>query len=188
MDRRPDFLNLGAAPVEWTFGEGHDRTGAIEVPGEPDVDVTGDQTRAEGSGDKLREIQAKLEAARAEAASLRVLLALRTHQHDATWRQARRLAAEREDARAGLTEAAARDAAGARAAIDEAVATADERAEAVRTVLTAVLASIGSRALDRRRFQDLIARAGRDTPDHGPGAARHAVLLTEARRVLGIPT
>ncbi|MGH1591182.1 hypothetical protein ACRBEV_25895 [Methylobacterium phyllosphaerae] len=63
---------------------------------------------------------------------------------------------------------------------------ADERTEAVRIVLGAVLASIGHRALDRRRFQELIARAGRAAPDQGPGAARHAVLLTEARRVLGI--
>jgi len=50
-----------------------------------------------------------------------------------------------------------------------------------------VLDSIGNRALDRRRFQEIIARAGREAPTDGPGAARHAVLLTEARRVLGIP-
>ena len=53
-------------------------------------------------------------------------------------------------------------------------------------MLNAVLASISQRALDRRNFQDIIARAGREAPDQGPGAARHAVLLTEARRVLGI--
>ena len=184
MDRRPSFLNLDAATTEWTFGEARDRTGGIGVSEELDVDVTGDQAPAQRLRDDLRETEAKLEAAQADAASLRVLLALRTHQHDATWQEARRLATELEQARAGDARAAERDA--TKTATD-AVATADERTEAVRIVLNAVLASISQRALDRRRFQDLIARAGRAAPDHGPGAARHAVLLTEARRVLGIP-
>ena len=184
MDRRLDFLNLGTVRAEWTFREGRDRTGGTGAPEEPDLDVTGDQTLAQRLRDDLRETEAKLDAAQADAASLRVLLALRTHQHDGTWQEARRLAAELEAARAGHALAAEHDAA---RNVAEAVATADERTEAVRTVLNAVLASIGQRALDRRRFKDLIAQAGRETPDHGPGAARHAVLLTEARRVLGIP-
>ncbi len=97
------------------------------------------------------------------------------------------LAAALADAQARAEAATvARAEAQASAASSEAAAMADERTEAVRTVLGAVLASIGHRALDRRRFQDLIARAGREAPDQGPGAARHAVLLTEARRVLGI--
>ncbi|MGU3667115.1 atp-dependent helicase [Methylobacterium sp. A49B] len=151
-------------------------------------DVTADETLAPNLLNDLRETQAKLEEARAEAASLRVLLALRTHQHDSAWREERRLAAERDDARAqAAAQAAGRDAAGPGPAAAEALAVAEERAEAVRTVLGAVLASIGQRALDRKRFQDLIARAGRAVPDHGPASARHAVLLTEARRVLGIP-
>jgi hypothetical protein len=154
------------------------------------LDVTGDEKRAQDLATDLREAEARLEAARAEAASLKVLLAVRTHQHDQTWQARERLAAERDAAGARMAALTAeRDAAAAHAAhAAGAVAEADERAEAVRTVLSAVLASIGARALDRRRFQDLIARAGREAPDHGPGAARHAVLLAEARRVLGIPS
>ncbi|KAA0124343.1 atp-dependent helicase [Methylobacterium sp. P1-11] len=151
------------------------------------MDVTADQTLAQELLTDLREAQTKLEAARSEAASLKVLLALRTHQHDQAWQDGRRLAAALENAEArseaaSVAETVARN----HAAAAEAAAMADERTEAVRTVLGAVLASIGPRALDRRRFQDLIARAGREAPDQGPGAARHAVLLTEARRVLGI--
>ena len=151
------------------------------------MDGTGDETLAQDLLDDLRALQAKLDATQAEAASLKVLLALRTHQHDQAWQARQRLAAELDRAQAREAELIAeRDAARASAAGAEAVAAAHERAEAVRTVLGAVLASIGSRALDRRRFQELIARAGREAPDAGPGAARHAVLLTEARRVLGI--
>ena len=135
----------------------------------------------------LRAAQAKLEAAREDAASLKVLLALRTHQHDLAWQDAQRLASELAGARkregaleADLTEARTS------AASADAAAMADERTEAVRIVLGAVLSAIGSRALDRRRFQEMIAQAGREAPAEGPGAARHAVLLAEARRVLGI--
>ncbi|ACB22656.1 atp-dependent helicase [Methylobacterium radiotolerans] len=157
------------------------------MPEEPAVDVTADQTLAQDLLKDLREAQTKLDAARAEAASLKVLLALRTHQHDQAWQEGQRLAAALADAQARAEAATvARAEAQASAASSEAAAMADERTEAVRTVLGAVLASIGHRALDRRRFQDLIARAGREAPDQGPGAARHAVLLTEARRVLGI--
>ncbi|MEE7504326.1 atp-dependent helicase [Methylobacterium sp. C33D] len=145
------------------------------------MDVTADQTLAQELLKDLREAQAKLDAARAEAASLKVLLALRTHQHDQAWQEGQRLAAALAEAQA-VAEADTR----VSAAAAEAVAMADERTEAVRAVLGAVLASIGHRALDRRRFQEMIARAGREAPDQGPGAARHAVLLTEARRVLGI--
>jgi uncharacterized protein YhaN len=151
------------------------------------VDVSGDETLAQELLKDLRDTQAKLEAARADAASLKALLALRTHQHDQAWQAGQRLAAELQDAQA--REAALtveRDAAQVEAGAAQAVAEADERTEAARIVLGAVLACIGPRALDRRRFQELIARAGREAPDHGPGAARHAVLLTEARRVLGI--
>lgn len=152
---------------------------------EPAVDVTGDAMLAQELLNDLRAAQAKLEAAREDAASLKVLLALRTHQHDLAWQEAQRLAAELENARtrsSALETEHAEGQAGAASAAE-----ADERTEAVRTVLGAVLDSIGSRALDRRRFQEIIARAGREAPTDGPGAARHAVLLTEARRVLGIP-
>ncbi len=152
---------------------------------EPAVDVTGDAMLAQELLNDLRAAQARLEAAREDAASLKVLLALRTHQHDLAWQEAQRLAAELENARtrsSALETEHAEGQAGAASAAE-----ADERTEAVRTVLGAVLDSIGSRALDRRRFQEIIARAGREAPTDGPGAARHAVLLTEARRVLGIP-
>ncbi|MET3409797.1 atp-dependent helicase [Methylobacterium sp. 1030] len=153
--------------------------------------MTADQTLAQDLLKDLREAQAKLDAARAEAASLKVLLALRTHQHDQAWQEGQRLAAALAEAQTRAEAATTARAetqvdAQANAAASEAAAMADERTEAVRIVLGAVLASIGHRALDRRRFQDLIARAGREAPDQGPGAARHAVLLTEARRVLGI--
>lgn len=155
------------------------------------MDMTADQTLAQDLLKDLREAQAKLDAARAEAASLKVLLALRTHQHDQAWQEGQRLAAALAEAQTRAEAATTARAetqvdAQANAAASEAAAMADERTEAVRIVLGAVLASIGHRALDRRRFQDLIARAGREAPDQGPGAARHAVLLTEARRVLGI--
>ncbi|MCJ2123284.1 atp-dependent helicase [Methylobacterium sp. J-077] len=155
---------------------------------EPAVDVTGDGMLAQDLLNDLRAAQAKLEAAREDAASLKVLLALRTHQHDLAWQDAQRLGAELEGvrARASALEADLAEAR-TRTASADALAEADERTEAVRAVLGAVLDSIGSRALDRRRFQEIIARAGRAAPTDGPGAARHAVLLTEARRVLGIP-
>lgn len=61
-----------------------------------------------------------------------------------------------------------------------------ERTEAVRIVLNAVLASLPTRGLNRRQFQAIVAQAGLETPDEGPQAVRHTILLTEARRVLGI--
>lgn len=155
-----------------------------------------DETLAQELLKDLRATQAKLEAAQADAASLRVLLALRTHQHDLAWQAGQRLEAELAAAR---TREAARSTAHvdapvdpvppegpARAEASEALECAEERLAAARSVLGAVLDCIGRRALDRRRFQELIAQAGREAPDSGPGAARHAVLLAEARRVLGI--
>lgn len=160
------------------------------------AELTLDETLAQELLKDLRATQAKLEAAQEDAASLRVLLALRTHQHDLAWQNGRRLAADLAAARAreaalptvpvdvATGSAPADGPAGAGAS--EALACAEERFAAVGIVLGAVLDCIGRRALDRRRFQELIARAGRETPDSGPGATRHAVLLAEARRVLGI--
>lgn len=71
-------------------------------------------------------------------------------------------------------------------ALGEELARERERTEAVRAVLGALAASIGRFGLRRADFQARIARAGRDTPDFGPQAARHPVLLAEARRVLGL--
>ena len=61
-----------------------------------------------------------------------------------------------------------------------------ERSEAVRLVLQALLMSLGRFGLRRRLFLARIARLGRETPDSGPQSARHAVLLAESRRVLGV--
>lgn len=71
---------------------------------------------------------------------------------------------------------------------DAAVAEANARTEAVRCVLTAVMASTGWRGLDRAKFRRLIAQAGQAVPNTGPAAVQHLVLLTEARRVLGEET
>ena len=145
--------------------------------------VTGDETLGQDLSEILRQTQAKLEAAEAEAASLKVLLAIRTRQHDQAWQAGRLCAAELEDARVKATTRTAEREADHDSA--EAVARAEARTEAVRTVLGAVLASLRFWALDRRRFQALVIQASRQTPDEGSGAERHAVLLTETRRVLG---
>ena len=150
--------------------------------------VTGDETRAQDPHTDLRETETKLDEARAEIAALKVLLALRTHQHDRAWQAARRAAADLEQARASSapTSAPASDDAESSAAVQsEAVARAEARTEAVRIVLGAVLASLRPWGLDRRRFQRLVVQAGREAPEAGPGAERHAILLTEARRILG---
>lgn len=60
-----------------------------------------------------------------------------------------------------------------------------ERTEAVRLVLSAFAMSMRRFGLRRRLFLARIARLGRETPDSGPQAVRHLVLLAEARRVLG---
>ncbi|MCJ2068616.1 ATP-dependent helicase [Methylobacterium sp. J-030] len=61
-----------------------------------------------------------------------------------------------------------------------------ERTEAVRLVLQALLMSLRRFGLRRRLFLSRIARLGRETPDAGPQSARHAVMLVEARRVMGV--
>ena len=65
------------------------------------------------------------------------------------------------------------------------LAQANFRVQAVQTVLSAVLCSIGWRGLDRRKFQKLIGEASRRVPNSGPAAIQHAVLLTESQKVLG---
>lgn len=90
-------------------------------------------------------------------------------------------AAEAESLRSALIEAQARE----RALSDEG-ARERERTEAVRLVLGAHAASVGRFGLRRADFLARIAQAGRETPDVGPEAARHPVLLAEARRILGL--
>ena len=97
------------------------------------------------------------------------------------------LLAVHEAARAAVREeldaALRREAALAAAIVEE-----RERTEAVRLVLQALLMSVRRFGLRRRLFGARIAQLGRETPDSGPQAARHPVLLAEARRVLGKPS
>lgn len=66
--------------------------------------------------------------------------------------------------------------------------TAEHRFEAMQIVVEAMRASTNRRGFDRRKFQGLIAEASRSIPSAGPAAVQHLVLLTEARRVLGLPS
>ncbi|MBE7197530.1 MAG: atp-dependent helicase [Parafilimonas terrae] len=149
--------------------------------------VIGEETRAQDLHKDLHETQTRLEGAQAEIASLRVLLALRTHQHDQAWQAARRAAAERDQASTAPGPSASQETAteASHAAAADAIARAEARTDAARMVLGAVLKSLRVWGLDRRKFQTLVVQAGRETPETGPEAERHAVLLAEARRVLG---
>lgn len=67
-----------------------------------------------------------------------------------------------------------------------ALAQANARTEAVRTVLSAVLASQSWRGLDRKKFLGLIEEASRLVPNAGPLSVQHEVLLAESRKVLNV--
>jgi hypothetical protein len=71
-------------------------------------------------------------------------------------------------------------------ALARALAEANERTEAVRSVLMALVSTLSPRAIKRREFQEAVRKAAADVPDNGPQAVRHAVLLEETRRVLGV--
>jgi len=94
---------------------------------------------------------------------------------------ARRDEAERAAVRGELAAALQRE-----AALNAEIVLERERAEAVRLVLQALLMSLRRFGLRRRLFLSRIARLGRETPDSGPQSARHAVMLSEARRVMGV--
>lgn len=64
------------------------------------------------------------------------------------------------------------------------LAEAREREEAVRMVLRALIASVRPLGLNRKRFSRCVREEGELSASEGPQAARHAVLLQEARRVL----
>ncbi|WP_020095013.1 hypothetical protein [Methylobacterium sp. 285MFTsu5.1] len=66
------------------------------------------------------------------------------------------------------------------------VAEANERTEAVRSVLIALLSTLGPRAINRQAFQEAVRKVAAGVPDKGPQAVRHAVIFEEARRVLGV--
>ena len=165
-----DFSTGGAL---WTFRRQPGRRTA-RVRTEPVVDESVSQELIAD----LRETRSRLEAAQADAATLRVLLATRTHQHDLAWQTVQHLSAELSSGRA--------EAAVTTGQLADELVLARERFAAAETVLGAVAESLGWRGLDRRRFQDLILDAGRAVPESGPQAVRHGVLLDGARRVLGI--
>lgn len=64
------------------------------------------------------------------------------------------------------------------------LAVAEQREEAVRMVLRALIASLRPFGFDKKRFKRCIFEEGQDTPDEGPASSRHAVLHQEGRRVL----
>lgn len=69
---------------------------------------------------------------------------------------------------------------------DGLLAEANARAEATQITLTALLASIGWRGLQRQKFRALIAEAARTIPDEGSAAVQHHIQLTELRKVLNL--
>lgn len=64
------------------------------------------------------------------------------------------------------------------------LAVAEQREEAVRLVLRALVISLRPFGFNRQRFLRCVREEGRDTPSQGPAAIRHTVLEQEARRVL----
>lgn len=64
------------------------------------------------------------------------------------------------------------------------LASAEQREEAVRQVLRALIISLRPFGFNRQRFLRCVREEGRDTPSEGPAAIRHTVLEQEARRVL----
>ena len=64
------------------------------------------------------------------------------------------------------------------------LAIAEQREEAVRIVLRALLSALRPFGFDKKRFKRCVLEEGQDTPNEGPASARHIVLNNEARRVL----
>lgn len=61
---------------------------------------------------------------------------------------------------------------------------AEYREEALRSVLSATVASIGRLGFNRRKFKQLILAESRKTPNEGPASIKHIVLHDEARKIL----
>lgn len=76
------------------------------------------------------------------------------------------------------------DPAGEVAALRAKLALAQQREEAVRMVLRALVASLRPLGFNRRKFLRCVREEGQDTPNEGPEAIRHTILLQEARRVI----
>lgn len=64
------------------------------------------------------------------------------------------------------------------------LAVAEQREEAVRLVLRALIASLRPFGFNRQRFLRCVREEGQDTPSEGPASVRHTVLFQETRRVL----
>ncbi|PXW61310.1 hypothetical protein BY998_10811 [Methylobacterium sp. B4] len=64
------------------------------------------------------------------------------------------------------------------------LAVAEQREEAVRMVLRALITSLRPFGFNRQRFLRCVREEGQDTPSEGPVSVRHTVLHQEARRVL----
>lgn len=69
-------------------------------------------------------------------------------------------------------------------ALEERLAKAEQREEAVRIVLRALIASIRPFGFNKERFKRCVREEGEATPAVGPATVRHEVLHQEARRVL----
>ncbi|GEL44281.1 hypothetical protein MEX01_48720 [Methylorubrum extorquens] len=64
------------------------------------------------------------------------------------------------------------------------LAVAEEREQAMRLVLRALVTSLRPFGFNRHRFLRCVREEGRDTPTQGPASIRHTVFEQEARRVL----
>lgn len=64
------------------------------------------------------------------------------------------------------------------------LAVAEQREEALRLVLRALVTSLRPFGFNRQRFLRCVREEGRDTPAEGPASIRHTVFEQEARRVL----
>lgn len=64
------------------------------------------------------------------------------------------------------------------------LAVAEEREQAMRLVLRALITSLRPFGFSRQRFLRCVREEGRDAPTDGPASVRHTVFEQEARRVL----
>lgn len=64
------------------------------------------------------------------------------------------------------------------------LAVAEQREEAVRIVLRALITSLRPFGFKRQQFLRCVREEGQDAPSEGPASIRHTVLQQEARRVL----
>ncbi|MBY0250080.1 MAG: hypothetical protein K2X54_01640 [Methylobacterium organophilum] len=58
------------------------------------------------------------------------------------------------------------------------------RSEATSTLIEALVGSVRSYGLNRKRFLAAIRKAARTVPDHGPAALQHGILFDGSQRIL----